>query len=160
MPSSPGSVGLARAHPLTKTQAMEPFRQTWSSYGPPYPLGRWSLVCALCAVCCAVCCVLCAVRCVLLCCDAVRRVLCAVRCVPFCRAWHSSSLLPLPVCMVRRTNERTLPASEGRYQRSERARMFFCVSNAVYLSVHRINTPGVVLYDRSATPVSCFILQL
>ena len=24
-----------------KTQAMEPSRQTWSSYGPPYPLGRW-----------------------------------------------------------------------------------------------------------------------
>ena len=22
---------------------MEPSRQTWSSYGPPYPLGRWSL---------------------------------------------------------------------------------------------------------------------
>ena len=21
---------------------MEPSRQTWSSYGPPYPLGRWS----------------------------------------------------------------------------------------------------------------------
>ena len=42
MPSSPGSVVLARAHPLTKTQAMEPSRQTWSSYGPPYPLGRWS----------------------------------------------------------------------------------------------------------------------
>ena len=42
MSSSPGSVGLARAHPLTKPQAMEPFRQTWSSYGPPYPLGRWS----------------------------------------------------------------------------------------------------------------------
>ena len=41
MPSSPGSVGLARAHPLTKNQAMEPSRQTWSSYGPPYPLGRW-----------------------------------------------------------------------------------------------------------------------
>ena len=41
-PSSPGSVGLARAHPLTKTQAMEPSRQTRSSYGPPYPLGRWS----------------------------------------------------------------------------------------------------------------------
>ena len=32
------------AHPLTKTQAMEPSRQTWSSYGPPYPLGRWYLV--------------------------------------------------------------------------------------------------------------------
>ena len=42
MSSSPGSVGLARAHPLTKTQAVEPSRQTWSSYGPPYPLGRWS----------------------------------------------------------------------------------------------------------------------
>ena len=42
MPSSPGSVGLARAHPLTKSQAMEPSRKTWSSYGPPYPLGRWS----------------------------------------------------------------------------------------------------------------------
>ena len=42
MSSSPGSVGLARAHPLTKTQAMEPSRQTWSSHGPPYPLGRWS----------------------------------------------------------------------------------------------------------------------
>ena len=40
--SSPGSVGLARPHPLTKTQAMKPSRQTWSSYGPPYPLGRWS----------------------------------------------------------------------------------------------------------------------
>ena len=42
MPSSPGNAGLARAHPLTKTQAMEPSRQTWSSHGPPYPLGRWS----------------------------------------------------------------------------------------------------------------------
>ena len=42
MSSFPCSVGLARAHPLTKTQAMEPSRQTWSSYGPPYPLGRWS----------------------------------------------------------------------------------------------------------------------
>ena len=42
MSSSPGSVGLARAHPLTKTQAMEPSRQTWSSYGSPSPLGRWS----------------------------------------------------------------------------------------------------------------------
>ena len=42
--SSPGSVGLVRAHPLTKTQAMEPSRQTWPSYGPPYPLGRWSSV--------------------------------------------------------------------------------------------------------------------
>ena len=42
MSSSPGTVGLALAHPLTKTQAMEPSRQTWSSYGPPYPLGRWS----------------------------------------------------------------------------------------------------------------------
>ena len=40
MPSSPGSVGLARAHPLTKTQATEPSRQTRSSYGLPYPLGR------------------------------------------------------------------------------------------------------------------------
>ena len=30
MPSSPGSVGLARAYRLTKTQAMEPSRQTWS----------------------------------------------------------------------------------------------------------------------------------
>ena len=40
--SSPGSVGLARAHPLTKTQAMKPSRHTWSSYGAPYPLGRWS----------------------------------------------------------------------------------------------------------------------
>ena len=40
---SPGSVGLARAHPLTKTQAMEPSRQTRSSYGPPYPLGRLCL---------------------------------------------------------------------------------------------------------------------
>ena len=43
MSSSPGSVGLARAHPLTETLAMEPSRQTWSSYGPPCPLGRWSL---------------------------------------------------------------------------------------------------------------------
>ena len=42
MSSSPGSMGLARAHPLTKTQDMESFRQTWSSYGPPYPVGRWS----------------------------------------------------------------------------------------------------------------------
>ena len=44
MPSSPGSVGLARAHPLTKTQAMEPSRQTRSYYGPPYLWGvgrRW-----------------------------------------------------------------------------------------------------------------------
>ena len=40
MPSSPGSAGLARAHPLTK--GMEPSRQTWSSHGLPYPLGRWS----------------------------------------------------------------------------------------------------------------------
>ena len=47
MPSSPGSVGLARAHPLTKTQAMASSRQTWSSYGPPYPLGRWSALSAL-----------------------------------------------------------------------------------------------------------------
>ena len=40
MSSSPGSVGLARARPLTKKQAMEPSRQTWSSYGPPYlPVG-------------------------------------------------------------------------------------------------------------------------
>ena len=39
MPSSPGSVELARAHPLSKTQAM-----TWSSYGLPYPLGRCSCV--------------------------------------------------------------------------------------------------------------------
>ena len=35
---------LIELHPLTKTQAMEPSRQTWSSYGPPYPLGRWSSV--------------------------------------------------------------------------------------------------------------------
>ena len=41
-PSSPVSVGLARAYPLTKTQAVEPSRQTRSSYGPPYRLGRWS----------------------------------------------------------------------------------------------------------------------
>ena len=47
MPSSPGSVRLARAHPLTKTQAMEPSRQSWSSYGLPYPLGRWSSGCML-----------------------------------------------------------------------------------------------------------------
>ena len=39
--SSPGIVGLARAHPLTKPQAMKPSRQTWSSYGPPYRLVRW-----------------------------------------------------------------------------------------------------------------------
>ena len=44
MISSPGSVRLARAYPLTKGQAMEFFRQTRSSYGPPYPLGRWSSV--------------------------------------------------------------------------------------------------------------------
>ena len=31
-----GGVGLARAHPLTKTQAMEPSRQTRSNYGTPY----------------------------------------------------------------------------------------------------------------------------
>ena len=37
-----GSVGLARAHPLAKSEAMEPSRQTWSSYGPTYTLGRWS----------------------------------------------------------------------------------------------------------------------
>ena len=40
--SLPGSVGLARAHPLTKTEAMRPSRRTWSSYRPPYPFGRWS----------------------------------------------------------------------------------------------------------------------
>ena len=34
MPSSPGSVGLARAHPLT-TQARVPSRQTRSSYDSP-----------------------------------------------------------------------------------------------------------------------------
>ena len=44
MPTSPGSVGLARAHPLTKTHVMKPSRHTWSSYGPPYPLGCWSSV--------------------------------------------------------------------------------------------------------------------
>ena len=48
MPSSPGGVGLARAHPLTKPQAMEPSRQTRSSYGPPYPLGRWSSAATTC----------------------------------------------------------------------------------------------------------------
>ena len=42
MPSSSGSVGLARAHPLTQTQAMGPSRQTRASTGQPYPLGRWS----------------------------------------------------------------------------------------------------------------------
>ena len=42
MPSSPGSVGLAQAHPLTKTQPREPSRQMRSSYGPRYPLGRCS----------------------------------------------------------------------------------------------------------------------
>ena len=41
MPASPGSVGLAWAQPLTKSQAMRPSLQTRSSYGPPYPLGRW-----------------------------------------------------------------------------------------------------------------------
>ena len=46
-----GVVWLARAHPLTKTQAMEPSRETRSSYGPPYPLGRWSSDCLLRAVC-------------------------------------------------------------------------------------------------------------
>ena len=40
----PASVGLARAHPQTKAQAVEPSRQTWSSYGPSYPLGRWHVV--------------------------------------------------------------------------------------------------------------------
>ena len=40
-PSSPGSVGLARAHPLTKPRLWSLPRQTRSSYGPPYPLGRW-----------------------------------------------------------------------------------------------------------------------
>ena len=44
MPSSPGSVGLALAHPLTKTKAVESSRQTWSSYGSPYPLRRWFLL--------------------------------------------------------------------------------------------------------------------
>ena len=43
-PSSPGSVGLARDHPLTKTQAVEPSRRTLPSYGLPYPLGRYSSV--------------------------------------------------------------------------------------------------------------------
>ena len=42
-PSSPGSVGLARVHPLTQTQAMEPSCRARSSYGPPYPFGRWYL---------------------------------------------------------------------------------------------------------------------
>ena len=42
-----GMMGLARVHPLTKTQAMEPSRQTRSSDGPPYPLGRWS--CSTCS---------------------------------------------------------------------------------------------------------------
>ena len=37
-----GGVGLARGHPLTKTQAMPPARRTRSSYDPPYPLGRRS----------------------------------------------------------------------------------------------------------------------
>ena len=36
--SPPGSVGLARAHSLTKTEAMRPSHRTWSSYGLPYPL--------------------------------------------------------------------------------------------------------------------------
>ena len=39
--SSPsGSVGLARAYPLTKTEAMRPSGRIWSSYDPPYPWGR------------------------------------------------------------------------------------------------------------------------
>ena len=36
----PGSVRLAQAHPLTKPTATR--NQPWSSYGPPYPFGRWS----------------------------------------------------------------------------------------------------------------------
>ena len=40
-PSTPGSVGLARGHPLTKNQALQPSGQTRSSYCPPYPLERW-----------------------------------------------------------------------------------------------------------------------
>ena len=36
----PGSVGLAQAHPPTKTA----FLRSWSSHGPPHPLGRWSSV--------------------------------------------------------------------------------------------------------------------
>ena len=51
IPSSPGSVGLARAHPLTKTQAMEPSRQARSSYGPPYPLGHWTSLSAIYTLC-------------------------------------------------------------------------------------------------------------
>ena len=39
--SLPGSVGLARAHPLTKTEAMRPPRRTRYCYGAHYPLGRW-----------------------------------------------------------------------------------------------------------------------
>ena len=42
IPSRPGNVGHARAYPSTKAQALEPSRQTRSSYGPPFPLGRWS----------------------------------------------------------------------------------------------------------------------
>ena len=43
MPSSQASLGLVRTHPLTKPPSMPPSRRTRSSYGPPYPLGRWSL---------------------------------------------------------------------------------------------------------------------
>ena len=48
MPSSPSGVRLARAHPLTKTHAVAPVRQTRSSNGPPNPLGClfWLLICS------------------------------------------------------------------------------------------------------------------
>ena len=50
-PSSAGSVGLARAHLLTKTQPMKPSRQIRSSYGPPYlPVGALVFICAECGV--------------------------------------------------------------------------------------------------------------
>ena len=39
--SPPDSVALARAHPPAKTEGMGPSRPAWSSYGQPYPLGRW-----------------------------------------------------------------------------------------------------------------------
>ena len=46
--SLPGSVGLPRAHPLTKTEAMRPSRRAWSSYwgvGPKhmYRYKVWAL---------------------------------------------------------------------------------------------------------------------
>ena len=53
MPSSPGIVGLARAHPLTKTRAMEPSRQTCPVTAHPTRWGvvpLWLFFCMVCRI--------------------------------------------------------------------------------------------------------------